>query len=369
VAELADAPDLGSGVRKDVPVRLRSAPLLFAWAFFFAANATIITSQSHDPFSFLSPTVEISAADRARVEAGETVVNIVPANRAEIATVAMSQTSMTPERLVQWWNDIEHLKAGLGALRVQRLSPAASVEEFSALELPEEDLRDIRDCHPGACNVKLTVPEMERMRREMRGAGAGWMARGKAVFREIARDRVAGYLAGGLDALAPYADGHGESSRAVAFASLIANSAFLNRIPALKSLIVGHDIAAPGATSFIYWSVEEQGTKPIASATHTSIVTAADPAHPAVLIAGKQIYATHYSSTSLNIVALVRRPEPGGAPYYLVVVNRSTIDAAGGLFGGVTRHVIETRTRRDAPALFTKLRRKIEAGPPPVRTR
>jgi hypothetical protein len=202
------------------------------------------------------------------------------------------------------------------------------------------------------------------MRKEMQLVGPAWLARGNAVFREIAHERVTRYLAGGLAALAPYADGHGEPSRAAAFASIVADSQFLRNVPALAALLDRPHASGPGVASFTYWSVEQLGAKAVASATQTIITTATNSDGPVVLAAGKQIYASHYSSGSLNVIALVRRPVSSPTPFYLVVVNRSSIDAVGGIFGGITRRVIESRMKRDAPALIATFRQRIEAAPP-----
>ena len=61
------------------------------------ANGVIADRKSPDPFSFLSPTIQLSAADRLRVERGETIVNIVPAKGHEIAFVGVTLTWMSPE--------------------------------------------------------------------------------------------------------------------------------------------------------------------------------------------------------------------------------------------------------------------------------
>jgi len=335
------------------------------------ATVALPTAHADDPFAFLGPAIQISAADRARVERGDTIVNILPSRPHEVALVAITPTTMTPERLVQWIADVERLKATPVNVvhHVKHLSPQPALEEFAALELPPDDIRDIRNCRPGSCDVKLTEPEMARMRDAMQKAGGGWLARGNAVFREIAHDRVTSYLAGGLAALGPYADGHGEPSRAAAFATLVSNSPYLRKVPSLLAMLDHPRATGPEITSYTYWSVEQLGAKAVASATQTIITTSADPAGPVVAAAGKQIYATHYSSASLNMTSLVRRPGSGGAPYYLVVVNRTTIDAVGGMFGAITRRVIEGRMKRDAPGLVATFRRRIEAGPPGERRR
>jgi hypothetical protein len=310
----------------------------------------------------------VSTADRARLSRGDTIASIVPSKGHEVSLVAITPTTMSPERLAQWSSDIERLKATPQVLSVKRLSAQPALGEFAKLTLPDADIRDIRNCRPDSCDVKLTAAEIARMRSEMQRAGANWLARGTAVFREIAHERVTAYLAGNLAALAPYADGQGESSRAAAFAAIVGNSGFLENTPSFRPLLNQPVASGPGVVSFTYWSVEKFGAKPVASATQSIIATSIsdDPSAPAVLIAGKQIYATHYSSGSLNLVALVRRPASvtSGTPYYLVMVNRSSIDSLGGLFGGVERRLIEGLMRREGPDLVVTFRDRIEAGPP-----
>ncbi|TAK13279.1 MAG: hypothetical protein EPO35_10525 [Acidobacteria bacterium] len=326
-------------------------------------DSPIISSQSPDPFAFLAPTVYLSQSDRQRIERGDTIVNTLPPRGRDVAMVAVTLTTMTPERLVAWAGDIERLKAVPTVHRVRRLSAQPALEEFAALSLPDDDIRDLRNCRPGKCEVKLTAAEMTELRREMQLAGPQWMARANAVFREIAHDRVVSYLAGGHAALDSYVDGHGEPSRAASFTSVLANSPFLQRVPQLAALLVRPAPPPDGVESFTYWSVEDFGVKAVAGATETIITTSSDPTSPAVMVAGKQIFATHYSSASLNLTSLVRRNGPG-APYYLVVVNRSTIDTVEGFFGGFVRRTIEGRVRRETGAMITSLRKRIEAGPP-----
>ena len=316
-----------------------------------------------DPFAFLSPTVHLSNNDRQRIERGDTIVNTLPPRGRDVAMVAVTLTTMSPERLVAWAGDIERLKAVPSVHRVRRLSSEPALDEFAALSLPDEDIRDLRNCRLGSCEIKLTAPEMIELRREMQLAGPQWMARANAVFREIAHARVVTYLAGGHAALEPYADGHGEPSRAASFNSVIANSPFLQRTPLMAALLLRPAPDTDGVESFTYWSVEDFGVKAVAGATETIITTSNDPGSPAVLVAGKQIFATHYSSASLNLTSLVRRNGPG-APYYLVVVNRSTIDTVEGFFGGFVRRTIEGRVRRETGAMITSLRKRIETGPP-----
>jgi hypothetical protein len=328
-----------------------------------AAIATLAAaprSQSADPFAFLAPTVSVSTSDRARIDRGETVVRILPEHDQDVAVLAIVQTSMSAERLVEWSRDVERLKDTPQVQRVHKLDGAPDAADFAALDLPADDLKDIRSCRPGDCAVKLTADEMSRFRVAMAGAGANWMSRAAEVFRDVALDRARTYLAGDHAALAPYADGHGEPSRATAFSALLADSAYVQRLPTLRAFLTHPRADRPGLESFVYWSIEQFGAKPVVSMTHTGIVVRDGEQGPDVLVAGKQIFATHYTAASLNITSLVRQ----GGRGYLVVYNRSTTDTIGGIFGGITRRVIEGRIRREAAELIDSTKRRIEAGPP-----
>ena len=79
----------------------------------------------------------------------------------------------------------------------------------------------------------------------------------------------------------------------------------------------------PGVESFLYWSKERLGGRPTISVTHVAIVEPGGVL-PEVIAAGQEIFATHYTTASLNITAIVRGTQPG--EHYLVYLNRSRVD-------------------------------------------
>jgi hypothetical protein len=83
---------------------------------------------------------------------------------------------------------------------------------------------------------------------------------------------------------------------------------------------------------------------------------------PDVIVAGLQIFATHYYDASLGVTALLPG-EPGGTNY-LVYVNRSEIDVLDGPLSGVTRWFLRRRLRSEATTVLDGLRRRLESGEP-----
>jgi hypothetical protein len=190
-----------------------------------------------------------------------------------------------------------------------------------------------------------------------------WKSAVQMAFREIVLNRVGAYLAGRPQA--PYADQKALVSPDERFNRLVAHSPFLlNGMPAvIDHLWTSPRVQPPGAESLIYWSKERFAGKPMISATEMTIVRRHEPGMPEALVAGKQIFGTHYVNASLAVTAIV----PGGTPSqrYLAYVNRSEVDVLGGALSGVTRWAMQRRLKAQAAGVLQDLRRRLEQGDAP----
>jgi hypothetical protein len=113
--------------------------------------------------------------------------------------------------------------------------------------------------------------------------------------------------------------------------------------------------------SFLYWSKETLGMKPIISITHFSAARFNSPELPAAVVVAKQVYATHYKNASITVTALVAEDDRR----YLVYLNHAHVDAFRGFFGGIVRRAVERRVKAEAPAVLRGLRVRLESGEPP----
>jgi hypothetical protein len=82
-----------------------------------------------------------------------------------------------------------------------------------------------------------------------------------------------------------------------------------------------------------------------------------------VVVAGKQIFATHYLDGGLGLTMILH--DDATSASYLAYVNRSQVDLLRGFFGTIVRGVLEDRVARQAPAIVGTLRARLESGDPP----
>ena len=113
--------------------------------------------------------------------------------------------------------------------------------------------------------------------------------------------------------------------------------------------------------SFLYWSRETLGFKPITNITHLTLLQSDTPGMPRALAISKQVYANHYKDGAVAVTAIVGSP----GNQYLVYAHRSDVDVLGGVWGGLVRRMIEGRVKDEAPGILNALRVRLESGDPP----
>lgn len=320
---------------------------------------TLAVAQHVDPFAFLQPTVTITADDRKHLDRGEPIAHVLAARGLETAVVVAVPVRIDGNRLVAWIREIDQLKRSSYVLAIHRFSNPPRLQDLEALALEDSDLDEIRTCHPGACGVKLSAEEMRVLQQAAADGGSEWRDAVQRRFRQVMLDRVDAYLAAGR--VEPYQNHTERVWPAEEFASLVAHSGFLLDHAPRFAASLRAPRPAEGVESFLYWSKERLARKAVISITDVNILRGRDSGEPDVLIAGKEVFATHYINASLGITALLRGQ--AGANY-LVYVNRSEVDALGGFFGGLARFVIERRLKAESVGVLEGLRRRLESGEP-----
>jgi hypothetical protein len=307
----------------------------------------------HTPFS--DPTM------RTRIDAGVSVVDVLPARGRDLTVFGATRTHIDGDRLVSWVRDIEHFQESSYVPLVVRFSDPPRVEDLHRLVLDAGDLNDIRRCRPNDCGLKLAAEEIEQLRGTISAGGAGWQAAVQEHFREIILRRVQMYLKDGYDSTPPYSDQHTPVPPGAEFDLVMdrVRQGTLQEARLLDYLQRYPYDVDDHTESFLYWSKELLGGgKPIISVTQVVIVRSDDAVCPEALVASKQVFATHYLSASLSLMAVTRQSAAG--PRYLLYARHSRVDVFRGALAGIIRRMVEKRIRADAPAVLDALRRRLE---------
>ncbi len=324
-------------------------------------EAPSVARQRPDLPAFFGPSVVLTDGEGRQLERGDAVVRVLPARNPDLGIFAVSTLHASAEAVAAKVGRIAELKKSAFVLGIQRFSDPPVLDDLAALTLDAGDLADVRTCRPGDCGLKLAAAEMAGLRRVAAEAGADWKPAVQDAFRRLVLERVIAYRTGGLGTFPDEHDHETPASRAREFAAILAASPELRQgLPRFAAYLRDYPrVTMTGVESFMYWSTERFGGKPVVLITHVNILRGSGPDVPALIVTGTQVFASHYMTGGLSLTAVIAGVD--GSSNHLVYLNRLRIDAFGGIAGGLKRAIVERRIRRSTGELVTGLRHRLEA--------
>jgi hypothetical protein len=307
-----------------------------------------------EAFAAFGSDLPLTKKDLERLRAGEPVAQKRRDPEGGLVVSAILKTHATPEALELWTSDIEKQRHPRYMPEAARFSSPPSGTDLASLTVEAGDLKDLADCRVTDCALKLSASEIERVRDTRVGTERA------TLLREFLLDRANSYFRCGMSCVASYASRPTEVRPQDVLAALLARTPVLTHLP---DAATASSFGGTTPISFLYWSKQRLGRKPVVAIAHQYHVR--PPASAVELaVVSKQVYATHYFDGAITIKALVATPEGK----YLVYLHRSDVDALRGALGGIVRRVVERRVTSEAPALLRDLRERLESGTSPVRS-
>ena len=305
----------------------------------------------------------LDAAQIDTVRRGQPVVVAVPPRvDREIAVAGAVRIAAPASRLVAVVRDIERLERGSGFLATKKLSDPPVLADMASLRLPDDDVWALRHCRPGRCDVKLGQGALDELGR------IDWRRQDvpeqvNQLARRMALAYVAQYREGGNRALAVYRDTPHPIDIAKEFEDMVGRATRLTTtLPEVAAYLVQYPEARPPAVDdFFYWSLAEFGLKPVVRLNHVVIHPSGRSSGLLYAITTKQLYASHYFHTALEVRALIDDPERPGQSHYLVVLNLARSDGLTGMFGGIVKGKARTGARNGLSAALAGMKRLTEA--------
>jgi hypothetical protein len=296
---------------------------------------------------FLRQYISFTEQDLQQLGAEQAVVRVLDTpDKSEVAVFGIVRVEVPRSYFVERYRDIEHFKSGDAVLAIHKFSDPPRIDDLQDLTADPEDLKAMEKCREGHCDLKLPVSVIARLHDEIDWAAPDHRSKALGLARQVLLSYVNAYLAGGNDALVEYHDKKDARRLADEFRSILRESRYLyDYAPEFRrQLETFPREIRPDIESFLYWSKEKFGLKPVVSVTHSMIYQ--DNAAERTYIAAKQIYASHYFDASVGLVALLEDTKAPSKPaFYLLYLNRSRADTLRGGFSGLKRSIIEKQCR------------------------
>ncbi len=339
----------------------RRAAVLTAVGITLLAAAATAAAPSID--LILGELVRFDRDPLAQVRRGQPVAISRPgALDREILAAGAVRVAAPMTRVVDLFRDIESLEGGKGFLQTVRLSDPPRLSDFDTLQLPPEDIRDLRRCRVGDCKLQLTQRGFDLL------ATMNWTADEAAAelnrrARQLTFDIVRAYQRGGAAEVGPTLEERPPRDTPGEFAEMLRGKPFLDRAtPGLSSYLIKYPrVARPaGLEEYFYWSLVEFGLKKTLRVNHIVIYPIAGEAR--WVIANRQIWASHYFQNAVEVRLLAGDSTAEGDGHVLFVLNLARPDGLTGVFGPIVRYKVRSGSRDTLRKTLEITKRRAETG-------
>jgi hypothetical protein len=116
----------------------------------------------------------------------------------------------------------------------------------------------------------------------------------------------------------------------------------------------------PAADSYFYWEKVDFGLKPTIRLNHGVIYRGQTEGREFATVAIKQLYATHYFHTALDVSVCVDDSAVGHPAFYLFTLKGSRQEGLTGVRGSLLRKVVVDKTRGSLERALGAIKRAAE---------
>ena len=181
------------------------------------------------------------------------------------------------------------------------------------------------------------------------------------VARGMALQALLDYIHGGNTALGVYRDKSHPAAVAETFASLIKRlSALPVYLPELNEYLLEYPKAnSDHLRAGFYWEEVNFGLKPTFRIVQRIVYRGASPTDPAYAVAEKQIYASHYFETALDLTVCIKDAQRPG--FYIITAKGSKQAGLTGLKGSIVRKVAVDKARSSLERVLLTIKQRLES--------
>jgi hypothetical protein len=310
----------------------------------------------------------LTAEQVAEIDQGRPVATVLSwGEPSEIYVFGAVRVNGSPDTYLKAARDVRRLAGMPGYLGIGELTATATTTDLGTLAFDADDIKALKDCREGECDVQLPIESIRRFRDEVDWSRQDAADQVNALARQMVLGLVREYRRGGNDALGTYRDKQHPARVVDEFETMIGRAASLpEMVPELRRYLLHYpDAQLPGADSFFYWEKVDFGMKPTIRVNHAVIYKARVQNHEIGAVAIKQLYSSHYFHTAVDVSECVvdtREPTSGG--FYLLTLKGSEQEGLTGLKGSMLRKIIVNKTRSSLETALASIKRTVEEAAP-----
>jgi len=338
-------------------------PKTLATAVVALGFATAALRGQSQPKTFFKNMIQLPDAEIQKIQQGQVVTKVLTSGDAKYGMLVFGAVYINApvEKFAAALKDFPKLLENKVYLKVQEFSaigapPKAS--DFAGITLEKKDVDELQTCKAGDCDIQII--NVEDLQKRVDWKSPNRYEQANQIVREKILQGMVTYQKDGLKGLGSYKDRSQPMSLYEATKAMIDASYYLPKDKA--GPIHNHVTEFPqgkmaGAEDHFYWEKIDFGQEPTIRVNHVSMFP--QGAGPVKFVAvNKQLYASRYMRTAIQVFYCVPDTEKPGGGFYLIEMNDSRLPDFGGIKLGIVRKVATGKAvdaTRDALAMYQKM--------------
>jgi len=322
-----------------------------------------------DPPTAVFTSFGLTADQIAAIDAGKPVARVLSwGTPSEVYVFGAVHVDGSPDVYVNAARDVERLRTTEGYSGIGELREHASIADLAALTLDPDDVKALKNCRDGSCDVQLPTASIQAFRDGVNWSRSDTVEQVNALARPMVLQLLRAYREGGNDALGDYRDKQNPALVAEQFRTMIGRaSALPDVLPELRRYLLDYPKAQlADADSFFYWEHVSFGMKPTIRVNHGVTYRRRTGEREVAVVALKQLYASHYFHTALDMSVCVDDGASSGTHgFYLLTLKGSQQEGLTGVKGSMLRKIVVDKTRGSLESALASIKRSVEhtSGP------
>jgi hypothetical protein len=320
--------------------------------------------------SFLREQIKLTDEQIRAISNGNVVATALPTHSpSEVVVFGAVFVSADPREYAKLAFDLARMRTLAGYRGAGRVGRPMESRDLDGATLEPEDIRELKNCHPGKCNVQLPAESMREIQAGLNWSNPDVANQVNERVRKVLLGFLRRYQEGGNRALKPYHDKtHPFDTGAELYAWLSRSKARHVYLPGLDGYLL--DYPSPthaSAESLFYWEKVRFGLKPTLRLNHAIAYSTTVPGGMVQVVAVKQLYASHYLQLAVDLTACVTEPDSAnGRGFYLISLKASTQQGLTGFTGSIIRRIVVSRTRYAQEQDLIGIKRALESAHPVI---
>jgi hypothetical protein len=339
------------------------AALPFFWLLM--SNAQVATEASAEPSRFFREYADLNDDQIHAIRAGKSMAKVLRSRTPdEVFVFGAVYVRSTPERYLKFASDVDARRKLSSYVAIQKFSDPPKLSDLDGFSLEQNDINELKNCTPGHCELQLPTEAIEAFQQSVNWSAVDRADQVNRLARQMTFECLRRYTQGGNGALGAYRDKEHPTDIGETFESLLTWSKALPvYLPELRTYLLDYPNVKSGALqSQFYWEKINFGLKPTLRVVQSIVYRGTTSyGEPAFAVAEKQLYASHYFETALDLTVCVRDSErPNESGFYLITLKGSKQAGLTGIKGSIVRKVVVDKTRSSLERALLSLKTQLE---------